>query len=82
MYGSDWFMPMPICRQDFLRDFQQVFLSDKMPRVYYRLFFSENALNYLNAKERIGDQAFPIDPSVAATLASLLKSARGEGSAF
>jgi predicted TIM-barrel fold metal-dependent hydrolase len=72
MYGSDWFMPMSEGRKEYLAAFQQVFLSEKMPLVYYRRFFFENALKYLNASDRLTDSKFPIDSVVAETLANLL----------
>jgi hypothetical protein len=72
MYGSDWFMPMAQSRKEFLKAFQQVFLWPKMQPIYYRLFFFENALNYLNARERINDTEFAIEPSVKNTLNRLL----------
>lgn len=76
MYGSDWFMPMAESRVNFLQAFQQVFHWDGLDPVYYRLFFYENALAYLNVRNRVNNKEFPPDPWVAAELSRLASTVR------
>ncbi len=83
MYGSDWFMPFPQCRKLYFQDFQQVFLwpplRDQYRRYYYyRRFFFENALDFLNARERVNDGKFVIDSYVRQSLVSLIAVADSE----
>jgi hypothetical protein len=61
MYGTDWFMPGRVFPQvDYLLAYQMAFLD---PRIvpYYRKFFFENALDYLDVAERLArnDLALP-----------------------
>jgi hypothetical protein len=43
---------------------------------FYKPFFLRNALDYLNVKERLGDNRFPIDPVVKGELQDLLARAQ------
>lgn len=69
MYGTDWFMPVDCDRRDYLAGYERAFLHAEL-RPYYRGFFRDNALAYLNAKGRLQDPS--MDPSVRSTLEAVL----------
>jgi hypothetical protein len=73
IYGSDWFMPIDsgVDRKKFLAQYQEVFRRPKLQN-FYRGFFFENALAFLNAEERLKDSKFRIDPETKKQLGELL----------
>jgi hypothetical protein len=79
MYGSDWYMPISsgVDRKEFLKRFQQVFLLDGLESSY-RPFFLINALNYLDASNRITNEKYKIDSYVKSRLRTLVQEASNE----
>ena len=72
MYGSDWFMPGKVFPQvDYLFGYQIALLD---PRIvpYYRKFFFENALNYLDVADRIGRADNRLSTTVKERLQALI----------
>ena len=76
MYGSDWFMPISGGNHmRFFSEYQKVFLLPEL-QATYRRFFLENALDYLDARSRIGSKQFPLDPIVKTRLENLMAAAK------
>jgi predicted TIM-barrel fold metal-dependent hydrolase len=73
MYGSDWYMPISsgVDRKQFLKAYQQVFLLPQL-REFYQKFCYQNALEYLDAKNRIANSQFPIAEQTKSELQALL----------
>jgi hypothetical protein len=77
MYGTDWFMPGPVDHPaEYLEAYQTAFLSDEL-RPYYKRFFLDNALAYLDVEKRLAQQAFPA--AVEARLKKIVKASRESG---
>jgi len=59
MYGTDWFMPGPVDNPaDYLDAYEAAFLDARL-RPYYKRFFLDNAIRYLDIESRIARQDFP-----------------------
>lgn len=55
MYGTDWYMPVSGKVSEYLAGYERAFLHPKL-RPYYRAFFRDNALRFLDAEKRQDDR--------------------------
>lgn len=58
MYGTDWFMPIDCSRRAYLEGYEKAFLLPTL-RPYYKAFFRDNAINFLDARRRQSDLRLP-----------------------
>ncbi|MEO1007982.1 MAG: amidohydrolase family protein [Planctomycetota bacterium] len=59
MYGTDWFMPSGLTLVNYFDAYEEALLDDRVRNTYYRNFFLNNALRFLNATERRHDERLP-----------------------
>jgi predicted TIM-barrel fold metal-dependent hydrolase len=77
MYGTDWFMPGPVDHpSDYLEAYQVAFLDPRL-RGYYKRFFLDNAIHYLDIEARLARQEFP--PPVRSRLEQIVHASRERG---